>query len=160
MKILYTIPFLILIFSCNPKKENNEIVTIYPNEIQVGEIVHDSLTTDQLDKIKIIQTTFQEVYPTTLEETITDFKRDLNPDNEIAIWLSMADAYQNYLNSKNTRLDLPQKKEVFKLILSRSMMPSDKAIEDSDLKILTREEANKVLSFYKDIPKPIKVYRK
>jgi hypothetical protein len=48
-----------------------------------------------------------------LEETITDFKRDLNPDNEIKIWLTMAEAYQNYLDSKKEKIDLNTKIEVY-----------------------------------------------
>ena len=62
--------------------------------------------------------------------------------------------------SKNDKLDLPKKREVFKLLLSRSMMPSNEAILNAELKILDENEANKVLSFYTESPKPITVYRK
>jgi hypothetical protein len=50
--------------------------------------------------------------------------------------------------SKTDKLDLPRKQEVFKLLLSRSMIPSDEAILNAELKILHENEANKVLSFY------------
>lgn len=159
MKAINTI-LLILLFSCNPKKENNEIVNLDSDQIKIGEIVHDTLSADNLIKIKHIQSTFQEVYPSTLEETINNFKRDQNPDNEIAIWLDMSSAYKKYLMSKNDKLDLPRKREVFKLLLSRSMMPSNEAILNAELKILDENEANKVLSFYTESPKPIKVYKK
>ncbi|UMQ42795.1 hypothetical protein MKS83_03665 [Chryseobacterium sp. Y16C] len=160
MKILYPVLLLVFILSCQPKKGNNEIITLNPNKITRNEIVYDTLTSNQLDKIKIIQTTFQEVYPATLEETIDDFKRDQNPDNEIAIWLTMANAYEGFLKIKKEKVDLPRKKEAFKLILSRSMMPSDQAIENSELKILTQEEAKEILSLYKEDPHPLKVYQK
>lgn len=60
----------------------------------------------------------------------------------------MSSAYQKYLMSKTDKLDLPRKQEVFKLLLSRSMIPSDEAILNAELKILDENEANKVLSFY------------
>jgi hypothetical protein len=109
--LLITIPFL---SSCNSKSDKQkETQFIDPNEIRINEVVHDTLTSDQLAKIKKIHSTFQEVDKISLEETITDFKRDLNPDNEIKIWLTMAEAYQNYLDSKKEKIDLNTKIEVY-----------------------------------------------
>jgi hypothetical protein len=156
MNRLLLILFAIIISSCNLKKAEENVQTIDPKNIQLSEVVHDSLSKEQIHKIKKIQTTFAEVYPVSLEETITNFKRDQNPDTEIAIWLEMANAYEKYLNSDN-KLDLKTKKEVFKLILSRSMMPEEEAIENSKLEILTKEEANKVLSYYSLKADPIDV---
>lgn len=111
MKNLYIILSAVFIFSCQRKKENSEIITIESDQIQRNKIIHDTLTSDQLDKIKIIQKTFQEVYPVTLKETIDNFKRDQNPDNEIAIWLDMSSAYENYLKSQTNNLDLTKNKK-------------------------------------------------
>ncbi|MFN3852616.1 MAG: hypothetical protein ACK4NY_24525 [Spirosomataceae bacterium] len=130
-----------------------------PNDIQVNEVVHDSLTTAQIDKIKTIQSTFVEVYPVSLEETITNFKRDQNPDNEIDIWLQMADAYKKYLSTKQGKLDLNTKKEVYMLILSRSMMSDEEAITNTKLTILTVKEAKEVLSYYTAAPDLIDVVK-
>jgi len=150
----------LLITSCNSSNEDQqEIQKLDPNEIRMNEIVHDELTDEQLTKIKKIHSTFQEVDKTSLEQTITDFKRDLNPDNEIAIWLNMAEVYQNYLNSVNNTIDLNTKIEVYQLILSRSMMPDDEAIKNSNLTLLTKAEAEKVLEFYKAKPDPIDVVK-
>lgn len=156
LKLLVAVLFL---SSCNSRSEQ-ETQLIDPNEIQLNDIVHDTLTTEQITKIKKIHSIFQEVDKISLEQTIEDFKRDLHPDNEIKIWLIMADAYQNYLNSKNKEVDLNTKKEVYKLILSRSMMPNEEAIKNSDLKILSKNEAEKVLSFYTAKPDPIDVVKK
>lgn len=150
----------LFITSCNSSNEDQqEIQKLDPNEIRTNEIVHEELTDKQLTQIKKIHSTFQEVDKTSLEQTISDFKRDLNPDNEIAIWLTMAEAYQNYLNSVNNTLDLDTKTEVFRLILSRSMMPDDEAIKNSNLTLLTTTEAEKVLKFYKAKPDPIDVVK-
>ena len=147
--------------ACNSAKdENPKVQTMNPNDIEINEVIHDSLTSEQIDKIKRIQSVFEEVYPVSLEQTITDFKRDLNPDSEIAIWLQMADAYENYVNSKKVKLNLDTKKEVYKLILSRSMMPDAEAISNSKLTILTEKEAKEVLRFYSAKPDPIDVVKK
>lgn len=103
---------------------------------------------------------FQEVDNISLEQTITDFKRDLNPDNEIKVWLNMVDAYQNYMESTDGKMDLSAKKEVYRLILSRSMMSDDEAIKSSNLTLLSKSESKKVLSFYKAKPDPIDVIQK
>ncbi len=150
----------IFFFSCNTDtSENANIQTIDPSEIQLSPIQHDTLNADQIEKITRIQSAFAEVYPVSLEQTITDFKRDLNPDSEIDIWSKMATAYEKYLASKKL-LDLNTKKEVYKLILSRSMMPDEEAIQNSKLTILTEEEAKEVLSFYTADPDPIDVIKK
>jgi hypothetical protein len=158
MKQAFIIILTISFCSCNSNnREDGKTITINPNKIKVGEIIHDSLNAGQIEKIKEIQTTFAEVFPVTLEETITNFKRDANPDNEIGIWLNMAQSYKGYLAFRKAKLDDNTKKEVFKLLLSRSMMPPDEAIKNSNLTFLTNEEAIVVLGFYRDIPKPLKV---
>lgn len=160
-EFLYLLITILFLSSCNSESDKQkETQLIDPNEIRINEVVHETLTSDQLAKIKKIHSTFQEVDKISLEETITDFKRDLNPDNEIKIWLTMAEAYQNYLDSKKGKIDLNTKIEVYGLILSRSMMPDEEAIKNSNLKILSKKEAEKVLSFYKAEPDPIDVVEK
>ncbi len=159
--ILFFISTVLIFCSCNSSKdEKQNVQTMNPNDIQVSEVVHDSLTTDQVQRIKKIQSTFAEVCPVSLEETITNFKRDQNPDSEIEIWLQMAKAYEKYLSGKNNKLDLNTKKEVYKLILSRSMMSDEEAIANSKLTILTEKDAKEVLSYYTLKPDPIDVIKK
>lgn len=162
MKNLLFISLILLLgSSCNSNKEKDQnIQTIHPKDIKVGEIIHDSLNHKQIEEIKKIQSAFAEVYPMSLEETITNFKRDLDVDSEINIWLNMVNAYEKYLNKKEGNLDLNTKKEVFKLILSRSMMSSSEAITNSKLVILTQKDAQEVLSFYTENPDPIDIIKK
>lgn len=148
----------LMLFSCN--SNNNEMQNVNPNDIQISEIIHDSLTSDQINKIKKIQSTFEEVLPISLAETITNFKRDQNPDSEINIWLQMANTYEKYLISRKNTLDIETKKEVFNLILSRSMMSEEEAIINSKLTILSEKEAKEVLSFYTLTPDSIDIYKK
>ncbi|TDW52041.1 poly(ADP-ribose)glycohydrolase PARG [Flavobacterium sp. 270] len=156
MKNYTSFLFLFLILSCNNKQ--SQVQQINPNELHINTIVHDSLTSEQIEKIKTIHNVFAEVDKSSLEQTITDFKRDLHPESEIEIWLQMANAYEGYL-SKNKK-NLEEKKEVFKLILSRSMQSTEETIKNTDLKYLSKEDAEEVLSFYTNVPKPLTVEHK
>ncbi|MBO0593676.1 hypothetical protein I2486_19935 [Cellulophaga sp. E16_2] len=115
------------------------------------------LTETQLAHIKRIHQTFEEVYPISLEETIKNFKRDLHPDNEINIWLAMTNAYEPYAAEHTGAEKLEYRKEAYKLILMRTMMPDKEAISNAHLKILSGTEAQAILTNYKLNATPIKV---
>lgn len=149
------------IFSCKEKNkpdanvQNTNIESLTP-----GPIVHESLNKEQLDKIKFIHETFNEVYPVSLEETITNFKRDQNPDNEIIVWLNMAKTFQPFVTENSGEEKLEVRKEAFKLILMRSMMPEKEAISSSDLKLLNDDQIREILKNYTLDAQPIKIEKK
>jgi hypothetical protein len=168
--ILYFFSIVIFLSSCYPSTnqnnnvqiidQNKNIQTVDPQEIQSGEIKHDTLSQEQIEKITRIQSTFEEVLPVSLEQTITNFKRDENVDSEIDIWLNMADAYENYLKSKQYKLNLETKQEVFKLLLSRSMMSNNEAIKNVKPEMLSEKEAREVLQLYSANPVQLKIIKK
>jgi hypothetical protein len=141
------IPIAILtlsLISCTGQKINHSSIESTTIEnIAQGPIIHDSLSDEQLENITYIQKTFFEVYPVSLDETISNFKRDQNPGNEINIWLNMAETFQLFVieNSEKEKIDARQ--EAFKLILMRSMM--------------SEKEAQIILSNYTLEAKPIKI---
>ncbi|MCD0464778.1 hypothetical protein [Flavobacterium sp. ENC] len=145
--------FLFLILSCNKKED--QIQEINANKFQLNKVVHDSLTQEQIEKIKTIHNVFAEVDKSSLEQTITDFKRDLHPDNEIKIWLQMAKAYEGYLSKSKKSIE--EKREIFKLILLRSTQSTEETIHSIDLEYLSKKDAEEVLSFYPNTPKPLSV---
>lgn len=159
--LLLLIIFGLTIFSCNTndKSENSSVKTINANDLTLSPVVHDSLSADQIEKITKIQTTFSEVNPSTLEETILNFKRDRNPDNEIAIWLAMAKAYEKF-TLKHKSIDINKKKEAFGLILMRSMENEESVKANASLVLLTDEEVSEIFSYYNLEAKPITVEQK
>jgi hypothetical protein len=143
----------VTIFSCSEKtKQGANIENLTP-----GPIVHESLNEGQLEKIKFIQETFNEVYPVSLDKTITNFKRDQNPDNEINIWLNMARTFQPFALENLGVEKLEVRKEAFKLILMRSMMSEKEAISKSELQALSNSEIQNILNNYTLEAKPISV---
>ena len=154
--LITTLTFSII--SCKEKtKSNSNVETTNIENLTPGPTVHESLNEKQLEKIKFIQETFDEVYPVSLEETIENFKRDQNPDNEINIWLNMAKTFQPFANQNSGEEKLEIRKEAFKLILMRSMMSEKEAISSSELKFLSEDDAKEILKIYTLDAKPIEV---
>jgi hypothetical protein len=153
--------FCLTLFSCStPRTEEiSDVQTIDPKTVRPGPIVHDTLSAKQIEQITKIQKVFFEVLPVSLDQTITDFKRDHHPDKEIAIWLAMATAYEKFV-SKRSGMNLDKKKEVFKLILRRSMQNEMEARPQPDLKLLTDQEIAEIFSYYNLDGQPIIVDHK
>jgi hypothetical protein len=113
-----------------------------------------------LEKIKFIHESLIDVDPSSLDETITNFKRDQNPESEIDIWLTMVNAYLPFAEKNPAPEALEARKEAFKLIMLRSMLPDEEAIVRAELTILTKAEAQEILSDYTLEAKPIVVCSK
>ncbi|WP_289046184.1 hypothetical protein [uncultured Olleya sp.] len=160
-KITLIIIITASLFSCKENtKSNNNIKVTNIEDLIPGPIVNDSLSKKQLDQIKNIHQTFIEVNPISLKETISNFKRDQNPDNEIFIWLNMAKVFKAFTLKNVEHQKLEVKKEAFRLILMRSMMSEKEAINKADLKLLNENKAKEILKNYSLDKKPIKIERK
>ena len=90
-----------------------------------------------------------------LEKWIDDFKRDRDPDGNISIWEDMQDAYKAYCGDRE--LPLATRKEVFKIVLMRSMMPDDHVLARIELEHLTVDDVRKILAAYPGDANPIDV---
>lgn len=141
-KGVFLLSFGLIIYSCVEKNES-----VSSTDLALGEVVNDTLNADQIFKIKEIHNTFVEIDSFSLEKTINDFKRDRNPDNEIAVWLSMAKAYKKFTSNRQN-LSLNKKKEVYRLILMRSMENETIAKEKSELKLLSDKEVREIFAYY------------
>ena len=96
-----------------------------------------------MQRIAAVQKVFAEVDSTPPEKWIEDFKRDMNPDRELAIWEAMAAAYSKQNSAK--AFSLPQRKELFGVLLTGSGASEDEAIKHLKLKVLSEDEARSAL---------------
>lgn len=119
---------------------------IDPALIQLGPIRRESLTKEQEQRIRRIREIFTEVRPSPEEKWFDDFKRDADPDREIAIWERMARAYQQYCSKR--QISREAKKEVFTLLLMRSAAPEEEVIKDSELRVLSIDDAKEAIRNY------------
>ncbi|MFT5916833.1 MAG: hypothetical protein ACI81T_003343 [Bacteroidia bacterium] len=135
-KLLFIVILTFSAISCKETaKSDSNVKTINIEDLKPGPIANESLSEEQLEKIQFIQKTFSEVYPVSLEETITNFKRDQNPDNEIEIWLNMAETFQPFVLKNQGEENFEARKEAFTLVLMRSMMPEKEAVSNSKMKL-------------------------
>ncbi|WP_158978976.1 hypothetical protein [Cellulophaga sp. L1A9] len=160
MKKIFLVALLITAaLACKEEpKPEPKIEVVEVEELTPSPVNNASVTETQLAHIKRIQQTFEEVYPISLEETIKNFKRDLHPDNEIDIWLAMANAYEPFATANAGAEKLALRKEAYKLVLMRSMMPDKQAISNARLIVLSEIEAQAILKNYRLNAAPIKVH--
>lgn len=145
---------------CCVTRSKDEPKEIALKDLELNEIVHDSLTNQQLKDIARIQEVFAEVNSSSLEETIDNFRRDEHPDKEISIWLKMADAYELFTLDKREVVSLDKKKEAYELLLLRSMMSEGEVMNKYKATSLTDKEVKEIFTYYLEKPKPLTIKKK
>lgn len=135
-------------FGCAGQNEKHRLQTQTVNaaDLKPNEIQHEQLSEEQLSRIKKLHKTLAEVDKSSLETWIDNFKRDANPDSEIAIWERIAKSYTNYCLQRE--LTAEAKDDVFQVLLLRSMSSDEEAIKTLKLKVLSTDEARKILREY------------
>lgn len=86
---------------------------------QPGPIRHESLPPELVERIKKIQALLAEVDPTPLDKVIEDFRRDLHPEREVAIWEKIAADYQQAL-SEQPAMTITEKKQLLGRLITTS----------------------------------------
>jgi hypothetical protein len=147
---------MLTIFSCDRPTPSPERVKT--QDVEAGPVRHDTLTPQQLNRLRTVQATLAEVDASPLEKWIDDFKRDVNPDLEIAIYEAIAHAYQTFCSARPRTP--AQKQDAYGLLLERSGTTDDNALRNYKLKALTIVDARELLSYYNKSAEPIQVFRK
>jgi hypothetical protein len=113
------------------------------NQLKPGPIRHEKLSDLQIQRLKKIRGAFAEVDQSSFDKWIDDFRRDADPDREIAVWERMAAAYSRYVSGKN--LSLETKLDVFQVVLLRSTAPAEEVLNHLKLKVLTENDAKEIM---------------
>ena len=124
--------------------QTGDVQWIDPKDIHQGSVKRDSLTDEQIERIKALQQIFFEVDGQTIDQWFDSFKRDLNPDRELEIWERMAKAYTAYCHSRELSLD--EKKEAYKIVLLRSMASPEDVLARIELKLISKIDAEIIMS--------------
>jgi len=88
------------------------------NEIKLGPVRRETLTPQQIERLRKLQVMLAEVDDSPIEKWIDDFRYDADPDREIAVFEAVAEAYQAFCSARPRTL--AQKKDAFGLLLDRS----------------------------------------
>ena len=116
------------------------------SDLQEGEIRHPVLPEVIIERIKTFKGILGDVEPSSLEQTIDSFKRDMHPERELIIWERIASTYQTYL-AHNPTDDPEIKNEIYSVMLAVSMGMDDW----SRIKHLTAEQIDHIKMNYTGI---------
>lgn len=120
------------------------------DSISIMPIIHEKLSLNLLVQIKVIQELFYDMLPLSFEDTVNDFKRDMNPEREVLVWQRIAATYLMFI--KNKVLEFEFRKEIFFTLLNISFSSSEFNRNDfSELKYLNQEDVEKLYNLYNSI---------
>jgi hypothetical protein len=114
-----------------------------PASLKPGPLRHQGLSPNQMERIYNLRNTLAEVEHSPIEKWVDNFKQDANPDKELAIWERIAAGYARYCSKR--LLSIEAKKDVFQLLLLRSMASEQEVLNHVKLKTLTVDEAKETL---------------
>jgi hypothetical protein len=116
---------------------------VAPASLEPGPIRREGLSSIQMERIHKLRNALAEVYHSPIEKWVDNFKRDADPDKELAVWERIAAGYTQYCSKR--LLSIEAKKDVFQLLLLRSMAPEQEVLNRIKLKTLTVDEAKEIL---------------
>ena len=93
-----------------------------------------------------LKASLDEVYPRTIDEWEDGFRRDRNPEKEIAIWLHIAEVYETFTCGRP--LSLEAKQDYLKVLLACGTMPHEHVLKRVSLPALTEDEAAAAIAAY------------
>jgi hypothetical protein len=134
--------------SKNNAQESKAAILADPASLQPGSIKYRELNPKQMERIYKLRDTLAEVERSSIEKWVDNFKRDANPDNELAVWERIAAGYTRYCSGK--RLSKEAKEDVFQLLLLRSMASERQVLNHVKLKTLTLAEAKEALKEFRE----------
>ncbi len=87
------------------------------SDINQGPIRQQILPEGFIARVLKYKEILKEVECCSLEETVSNFQRDLNPERELVIWEKIADFYKTFIKDK-PELSISDKKKIFGEILT------------------------------------------
>ncbi|WP_235199848.1 GIY-YIG nuclease family protein [Pseudomonas monteilii] len=136
--------------------ETDSVWHVDPYRLRESPMGTSTLTAEQSDRVEILKMQLAQVHPDKIEEMLSGFSRDKNPEKEIKIWECITKAYLTIEQVAFASDEL--RHEAFYLLLMRSWSPASKVLSDYKLKHLTLKAAKRLLRAYELKPMPISVY--
>jgi hypothetical protein len=119
-----------------------ELVWVLPSDLQAGEVRHPPFSEDMRKHIREIKSAFAEHHPLTMEEWEDGFRRDANPQAQIALWSHAADVYRAFVSPDSSA---ERREDVFRVIVACLTTSPDAVWRVLKPAVLTRSEAEQVV---------------
>jgi hypothetical protein len=139
------------------EEKYGEVYQLRYDSIVSGPLGRSELSKLQKQRIDVVSSVLAEVAFDPEEKWHDSFTRDVTPESEIRIWEHIAKAYLkiddiDYL-SKGAR------HEAYRILLHRSMAPSERVLRKTKLRHFTEQGARKIMAGYELAPKPLTVVK-
>jgi hypothetical protein len=121
---------------------------VYVNAKQLRDVAlrHPPFRPERRKQLKYIRSALLDVHPMTMEEWEEGFRRDANPDREIASWLHIAGVYRHFTQGRV--LSVEQKTDIFKLIGTCATTSRDQAHFIANPVTLSKQRVREIVSFF------------
>ena len=120
---------------------------VRPDQIHQSPYQHPPFDEGMRLSLHRIKEGLDEVYPLSLEEWEDGFRRDQDAEQEIRIWLHIAEVYVRLTEGKP--LAAPERQDVLKILLCCANNPREQVLATTGLDVLSRPEAEAVMDdFY------------
>ncbi|MEN9677414.1 MAG: hypothetical protein RIS76_3310 [Verrucomicrobiota bacterium] len=113
-------------------------------QIKPAPLRHKPFASSVRKELRQIQEALDEVCPKSLSQWEDGFRRDTNPDREIAQWKLIVSVYQAAI--AGAQFTRAQRQECFRIIVNCTTAPADKILEVVELTVLSREEAQAIIA--------------
>lgn len=90
------------------------------SELHSGQIRQEVLPVGFIARVLQFKEILKEVETSSLEETVSNFQRDVHPERELLIWEKIAEHYALSVK-EHPEWELLEKKELFKMLLGASL---------------------------------------
>jgi hypothetical protein len=118
------------------------VVWLLPEETQIGEIRHPPFDEDLRSYIREIQAAFAEHRDISVEEWEDGFRRDVDPEREIAGFAYAADVYRRFTAKEES----PKRRaEVYRLLVACMTTSPESVWHVVELTSLSRPEAERIV---------------
>jgi hypothetical protein len=107
---------------------------------------HEPFSKDVREILRHIKGILDEVYPKSFEDWENGFRKDTNPEHEIALWLHITSIYEEFTNDGARTIE--ERRDIFKVLVSCSISSKDTVFEILRLEAIPKEEAERVVEAY------------
>ncbi len=126
-------------------QHSEEIVWAMPDQLSAGPIRHPEFDEDVRNYIRRIQAVFAEHRPLSFEEWEEGFRRDMNPAQEIAIWVRAAEVYTTFAERDT---DAARRQDIFRCVVACMSTTRDEVWRVLRPQTLSRVEAEQIVRQY------------
>jgi len=115
--------------------------------LKAGQVRHESLSPEVLARIRYLHETFHDVDAISLDERCDGFRRDVDPNRELAVWERMARIYRVFCHAHTVSPEL--RKEAYSVLLMRSMTSEEEVRDRLPIECLSADQVEDLLAGFR-----------